>query len=249
VYTSCLRTNDEPIDVDLARSQHDAYVSALERANILVTRVPPDHDAPDCCFIEDTAVLWSGGALVTRSAAPTRATESLPIGPALQSAGLEIERMSAPACLDGGDVLRVGARLFVGLSERTNEAGVETLRLHAERLGLHVYAVEVKAGLHLKSAATALDERTVLVKDDGTVDVQALAAHGLDTIVVREEAGANVLRLGQVVLVSAAAPTTAEVVSDRGLTPVVIDISELHKGDGALTCLSLRQPREGCWCA
>jgi dimethylargininase len=160
--------------------------------------------------------------------------------------------MEAPATLDGGDVLRIGAHLFVGLSSRTNREGVEALARVAARDGVEVVAVPMRGGLHLKSACT-LASASLLVYDARLMADAELApllrhVNGLELLAVSEPAGANVLALGDAVVVSAAAPATASELRGRGLDVRVVDLSEIHKGDGALTCLSLRVPGAGGWC-
>lgn len=248
VYAACIRSGDAPIDVALARAQHAAYVRALEQAGVLVTHLPADHDAADCCFIEDTAVLCGAEAVLTRPGASAREAETKPVGAALRAAGIALVEMTGDARLDGGDVMRLGSTLVVGLSARTNDDGVAALRTCAERCGLTVHALTVRAGLHLKSALTLLDPTRLLMSNDSAVDPDALRDFDVEVIVTEPE-GANVLALGSRVLVSAAAPTTAELVRAAGLEPVVLDISQMHCCDGALTCLSLRQAPAGAWCA
>lgn len=248
VYASCLRDNDEPIDVTLARAQHAAYVRALEQLGVLITHVPADHGAADCCFIEDTAVLLGDRGLLTKPGAAARRRETQSVATALRSAGVELVEMQGSAQLDGGDVLRIGSVLLVGLSERTNEAGAGALEACAAEHGLTVRSVRVTDGLHLKSAMTLLDPKHVLVAGDSPVDTDVLRDLNLE-LLVTDAPGANVLAIGRHVLVSATAPRTAELARDIGLTPVMLDISELHLCDGALTCLSLRQAPPGGWCA
>lgn len=244
-YADCIRTSGEPIDVDRARRQHDAYVSLLASLGIAIEHIPADDAAPDCCFIEDTAVLWDGGGVLTRPGAASRTREVAAVGDALRR-HLSLAVMQAPATLDGGDVLRVGACLWVGLSARTTLAGVEALRAAAEPHGSTVRAVAVASGLHLKSAATLLARRTVLVNDTQAVSARDLS--GLEVVTVPEPAGSNVLAFGDRVIVSAAAPRSAALIRELGFETLSVDISELQRGDGALTCLSLRQPPPGSWC-
>ena len=113
---------------------------------------------------------------------------------------------------------------------------------------MRVVGVRVHSGLHLKSACTLLDEHTLLHLPE-RIDLVPLRDAGLEAIAVEEPAGANVLALGRHVLVSAAAPRTADLVAARGHEPIAVGIGEFHKGDGALTCLSLRVPAVGQWCA
>ena len=157
--------------------------------------------------------------------------------------------MAATATLDGGDVLRIGARLFVGLSSRTNAEGAAALVQVAALDGLEVVTVTVRDGLHLKSACT-LASPTLLVVDPrvmGASDLEPFRVAGIELLDVVEPAGANLLALGNAVIASAAAPRTAQILRERGLDVRIVNVSEFHKGDGALTCLSLRVPRAGCW--
>jgi dimethylargininase len=238
-FGSCLRAEAVPIDVDRARAQHGAYVEALRAAGVPVTSLPRDDGRPDSCFVEDAAVIWDGGGIVTRPGAPSRRPETASIAEALGLAS-----MSAPATLDGGDVLRTAGSFFVGRSARTNEEGIEALRRVAP---IPVVAVEVGGGLHLKSAITLVDQTTAVHRDD--VDPEPFEHAGLRLVAVPEPAGANVLALGNTVLVSASAPATATAIAARGFDVVTLTLTEIHAGDGALTCLSLRAPAPRSWCA
>lgn len=246
-YARCLRTEDVEIDVDRARAQHRQYVAALAAAGVEVVRVAADEAHPDACFIEDTAVILGVRALISRPGAPSRRGECGPVAAAL--AGLcELHTLAEPATLDGGDVLRAGSRLFVGLSSRTDAAGARALADLAAQQQLEVVTVPVAAGLHLKSAVTLVDARTLVLLDDA-VDASPFTAAGLEVLRVQEPFGGNVLALGSRVLVSADAPATAALLAARGHPVWVVAVSEFHRGDGALTCLSLRQPPPGSWCA
>jgi dimethylargininase len=253
-YARCLRSDAAAvIDVDAARRQHAAYVAALSDLGLTVDFVPedaahPDATPPDACFIEDTAVVLGRSAVLTRPGAESRRGEVAAVGRRLAPYRV-IEVMAAPATLDGGDVLRAGEHLFVGLSTRTNHEGLAMLARVASTEGLRVVPIEVRGGLHLKSACTLAGARD-LVFDPSIVGADALRElerAGLTCTEAEEPAGANVLALGAAVLVSAAAPRTAASLAARGVNVVVLDVGEMHKGDGALTCLSLRVPSDGCW--
>ena len=246
-YSRCLRTQDVTIDVDRARTQHREYVAALVAAGIEVQHLPGDEAHPDACFVEDTAVLLGPRAMISRPGAPSRRGECGPVAAGL-AGRCELHTLGESAILDGGDVLRAGSRLFVGLSGRTDLAGARALAALAAHEQLTVHIVPVAVGLHLKSAVTLVDERTLVVLD-GALDPDAFTAAGLEILRVHEPAGGNVLALGSRVLVSADAPATAALLAARGHDVWVVDVSEFHRGDGALTCLSLRQPPPGGWCA
>jgi dimethylargininase len=248
-YARCVRVDASvAIDVGRARAQHEAYVAAVRELGVAVGVVPTDEACPDSCFIEDTAVVTGAHALATCPGAASRRAEVGPVAEAL-AGEVVVHRMEAPATLDGGDVLRVGARLFVGLSSRTNEAGAEALAHVAARDGLEVVRMRVRDGLHLKSACS-LASAELVVYDARVLtdeDVAVLRESGIRALAAPEPAGANVLALGHAVLASAAAPRTVELLRAEGLDVRVVDVGEMHKGDGALTCLSLRIPGAGAW--
>lgn len=244
-YDRCIRTSAAAIDVALARAQHGAYVQALRDAGIDVEVLDPQDEMPDAMFVEETAIVFPDRALLTRPGSPARRAEVESVAVAL-ARRMPTVRMTEPATLDGGDVLRCGARLLVGLSERTNRAGVARLAELADEIGLSVVTVEVRAGLHLKSACSLADEHTLLVWE-GAFDGAALRSLELEPLVVDEPAGANVLAFADRVLVSSAAPRTAERLAARGLSPRSLELSEIHAGDGALSCLSLRVAPVGAW--
>ena len=241
-FDQALQHRPAPIDVSAARAQHAGYVAALRRAGASVTVLPAQHHLPDCCFVEDPVVVLGERALLCRSAAASRGPEADTLRPAL-SARCDLVEMAAPATLDGGDVMRVQDRLFVGRSSRTNAAGVDALRAAG---GLEVVEVPLRDGLHLKSVVTLAAPGTLLCVA-GAIDVEAFS--GLTLLEAPEWFGGNVLRVGAVTLVSAAAPQTAALLRARGVAVDVVDVGEFHKADGALTCLSVRLPPPGGWVA
>ena len=248
-YADCIRVEKSaPIDVALAREQHEAYVALLRALGIRVNVLATEEECPDACFIEDAPVITGAQALATRPGAHSRRPEVESVAEEL-ARELVVHRMEAPATLDGGDVLRIDSRLFVGLSSRTNREGAEALARVASLDGLEVIPVLVRGGLHLKSACS-LASASLLVHDPGAMgdaELELFRAAGVELLAASEPAGANVLALGDAVLLSAAAPRTADNLRSRGLDVRVVNVGEFHKGDGALTCLSLRVPRTGHW--
>jgi dimethylargininase len=227
------------IDPARARAQHAAYRAVLADL-VEVVVLPADEEHPDSCFVDDTAVLLGEQALLTRPGTPSRAAEPERLLPALTRLVARVHRMSAPATLDGGDVLRLGRTLVVGRSRRTNRAGVEQLTRFAEAAGGRVEIAEVPAGtLHLQSAVTALADDTVV----GTAELLAQPAlrrvrHRL--VVPPEEAAAcNVVAVGTGAVVPAGCPRTAAVIGRLGFEVREVDLGEFHKADGGATCLSL----------
>ena len=244
-YSDCLRESGASIDVEKAREQHARYVEVLQRLGVSVTVFPPLDDLPDSVFVEDVAVITGRHTLLTNPGAPSRRGEVAAMREALTT-HFTIHETDDGAFLDGGDVLRVGDRLFVGLSNRTNEAGAAALERGAGLDDLRVVPVRVRHGLHLKSACTALDDRTVIQRA-AAFDSDELERHEVCGVEAPEPSGTNILVLADSVLVPASAPRTAERLSDSGWNVLTLDISEFQTGDGALSCLSLRWRTEDGW--
>lgn len=226
-----------PVDVDLARAQWEEYVAALHHEGWETVEVPPADDCPDAVFVEDTVVVYADLAVLARPGAESRRPETAGTEQTLAAMGYRVERIEAPGTLDGGDVLKHGARVWVGLGGRTNEQGAAQLGRLLAPLGAVVTAVPVTRVLHLKSAVTALPDGTVvgyppLVDDPATWSTFAA---------VPEEPGSHVVLLdGGTVLMSSGAPRTREMFEARGLRVVAVDISEFEKLEGCVTCLSVR---------
>jgi dimethylargininase len=233
----------EPIDVERARRQHAAYCQALRACGAEVITLPPDDALPDSTFVEDTAVIFHEVAVMAVLGAASRRAEAAAVEPII-GRWRRIERVPAPATLEGGDVLVVGRTVFAGLSARTNAGGIEALRAVLAPHGYRVVAVPVTGCLHLKTACTALDERRLLVNPDW-IDCGPLAGYELVRVPPGEPFGANVLCLGETRLVPAGAPATRALVARLGYTVCPVDISEFAKAEGGLTCLSLLVTQHG----
>ncbi len=225
-----------PIDVAVARAQHAAYVAALRAAGAEVVVLPAEDSLPDACFVEDCAVIAGGMALICRPGAATRRPEPPAVQRALAQL-LPVVEMSAPCTLDGGDCLRLGGRLYIGRSSRTNADGIAFARAVLD--DVEVIELPVGAGLHLKSACSPLGDDAVLV----LAGVLPAGAFGdARELVVHDAPAANVVVVGRHALVPAGFPEATRAVASVGLTPIEVDNSELRKADSALTCLSIVVP-------
>jgi len=229
------------IDVVLAEAQHACYEHALRDAACEVRRLPALPDAPDGVFVEDTALLLDGQAIMTRPGIPSRALEVESTAAALAQF-MPIHRL-ARGHLDGGDVLRVAHTLYVGRSARTDDEGIATLREAAGRLGFAVVPVTMGPCLHLKSAVTWLGPdaacQATLLLNPAWIDVAPFGDLHRMEVDPGEPWAANTLRLGDRLLVSASYPRTNASLAARGYDLRVLDVSELQKAEAALTCLSL----------
>ncbi|MEO6652444.1 MAG: dimethylargininase [Ilumatobacteraceae bacterium] len=226
-----------PVDVELATQQWERYVDALREAGWVITEVEPADDCPDAVFIEDAVVLFDDLAVVTRPGAPSRQPETEAAERAAQSLGVEVAVITAPATLDGGDVLKIGRTAYVGVGGRTDDAAIGQLTALLEPRGWTVVDVPITKVLHLKSAVTALPDGTVVGYPDLVDDTDAFPSF----LAVPEPAGAHVVLLDDNTLLMAAdAPLSATMFRDLGHVVVEVDISEFEKLEGCVTCLSVR---------
>ncbi len=225
------------VDVALAADQWDGYLDALRRCDWECVPVQPAPDCPDSVFVEDTVVMIGDTAVLTRPGAPSRRPEVAGTARALAGLGYRTVELPGGGTLEGGDVLKVGNRVYVGRGGRTDAAGLAAFRQVAEPLGATVIGVPVSTALHLKSAVTALPDGSI-IGHPPLVDDPAFFPHFR---AMPEEAGSHVVDLGEGrLLISAAAPRSADLLADLGYTPVPVDISEFEKLEGCVTCLSVR---------
>lgn len=227
----------EAIDVERARAQHHAYRECLRGLGLEVLELPAAADYPDAMFVEDPVVVLDEVAVIARMGAESRRGEAESLARALK-AYRPLKRMSEPATLDGGDVLRAERTLYVGLSARTNAAGIRQLAAEAEPFGYRVRPVAVSGCLHLKSGASWVGEETVLVHRPW-VDAEAFRGLRVIDVPEGEEQGANVLLVGNTVLVAEGFPRTAESLGKLGREVRTLGIGELMKAEAGLTCSSV----------
>lgn len=225
------------IDVALAVAQHRAYEQALAALGCEIVRLPADPDLPDSVFVEDVAVVLDEIAVVTRPGAASRRAEAAAVAEALVPFR-RVTAIAAPGTLDGGDVLRIGRRIFVGQSARSNASGIEQLRAVVWPYGHSVTAVPVDGCLHLKSAITQVGPDTVLV-NPAWVDGRLFGAARVIEVDPAEPYAANGLRVGESVIYPASFPATRARLEAAGIAVYAIDVSELQKAEGAVTCCSV----------
>ena len=223
-----------PVDPDLALRQWAGYVEAFAARGWTVGEVEPADEHPDGVFVEDGVVVFDDLAVLARPGVGSRRGEVASTARAIAAEGIATAGITAPATLDGGDVLKVGRTAYVGRGGRTNDAGIARLTDLLGPRGWAVVPVDVRTVLHLKSGVTALPDGTVVGHDP--------AATGLaPDLVVPEEHGTAVVDLGGgAVVMSADAPRTAELFRSRGLDVVAVPITEFEKLEGCVTCLSVR---------
>lgn len=230
-----------PVDVSLAASQHDEYERALEDAGFEVVRLPDLPEHPDGVFVEDTALLLDGHAVILRPGVSSRASETRSTESGLADR-FDIHRISS-GFVDGGDVLRIGKRLYVGRSTRTDAEGISALRDICRPLGFEVVEASLRDCLHLKTGATFAGADGagihVLLYNAASIDPAQFAGVEPMPVDPREPAAANCLRVRDRLILPAGNPRTAGQLRERGFQLVEIDVSELQKAEAGVTCMSL----------
>jgi dimethylargininase len=231
----------DPIDLDQAIAQHAAYEAALAAAGLSIVRLEPLDDFADGTFVEDVAVILGDHAVILHPGVASRQGETASAAAGL-AADLDVHRLPA-GFVDGGDVLKIGRRLWVGLSTRSDRAGVEALAQVAGPLGYEVRAAQVTGCLHLKTAVTfagadGAGTPTFLYNPD-FVSPDLFEGAAPMPVVPGEAYAANILRVGDTLIAPADSPRTADALAERGFNVVRVDISQLRKAEAALTCMSL----------
>ncbi|MCU1328132.1 MAG: dimethylargininase [Bryobacterales bacterium] len=227
----------EPIDVGLAVAQHDAYERALAEAGARVVALPALEGYPDCVFVEDPALVLDEIAVITTMGAASRRGERDSLAEAL-APFRPVMRMNGPGKLEGGDVMRIGRALFVGLSHRTDADGIAELSALSVPYSYEVIAVPLVNCLHLKSACTFLGDGTVLINPEW-VDAGAIGEYRFLAVHPTEAGAANALRVGSTVLMPSAYPRTAASLREHGFAVRELNLSELLKAESGVTCSSL----------
>jgi dimethylargininase len=226
-----------PIDLSLAEQQHARYAQALVSLGCRLLELPPEPDLPDSVFVEDTTVVLDEVAVLARPGAASRRPEVDSVGRVLE-AWRPCRRVEAPGTLDGGDVLRIGREIFVGQSGRSNAAGIRQLAAAIAPFGYRTVAVPVRGCLHLKSAVTCVAPDTLLINDDW-VDRSHWPGRRFVSVAPGEPDAANALPVGGSVIFPNSSPGTRERLEAAGLTVVALDVSEIQKAEGGVTCCSV----------
>jgi dimethylargininase len=227
----------QPVDVARATEQHRGYRQALEECGARVVTLPAIDELPDSVFVEDTAIVLDELAVLTSPGVASRRPEVRANAPEI-ARFRPVVQIQLPATIEGGDVLRVGHKLYVGLSPRTNLAGVAALSALVAPYGYEVRTVALRDCLHLKSGCTAVGDETILANPDW-IDASVFRDYEIVAVHADEPWAANALRVGAQVCVGAPFPRTAEMLARGGYDVRAVDVSEFAKAEGGLTCMSL----------
>ena len=238
-FSECEITHIEraPIDLETARAQHHEYVLVLKRLGCEVVELPAEADLPDSVFVEDTAIVLPEVGVITRPGADSRKPETESIAQALAPLK-KLVFLREPASLDGGDVLVLGKKIYVGLSTRSNQEAVDQLNTLLNEYGYSATGVMMRDCLHLKTAVTRVDEETLLI-NKSWIDAHHFNDFRLIEVDPEEPFAANCLPLGEAIIFPTAFPRTRTKLEAAGYRVAAVDVSELAKAEGAVTCCSL----------
>ena len=241
-FSECEITHIErtPIDLNLARAQHCDYVDALKNLGCEVMELPAEPDLADSVFVEDTAVVLPEVAVITRPGADSRKPETESIVRLLEPL-TRLVQLQKPATLDGGDVLVMGKNIFVGYSTRSNQEAIDQLNVLLGEYGYSTTGVHLHDCLHLKTAVSRVDDKTLLINRNW-VDSSHFNEFSLIDVDPSEPFAANCLPIGGMILYPTAFPSTRTRLEKAGYPVVTVDVSELAKAEGAVTCCSLILP-------
>lgn len=230
-------------DLALALKQHEAYCRTLINLGVSLVMLPADPRFPDSTFVEDAAIVTSGGAILTRPGAPSRAGEVTAMGAALgRWFPDELDRITEPGTVDGGDVCEAGTHFFIGVSQRTNKEGADQLAAWLADRGFGSSLIDIQGSpglLHLKTGLSWLGERRLLAWGE-LVGHEALRGWEVVEVPKGEEYAANCILVNDRVLIARGFPKTAALLRELGHEVAEVEMSEYRKMDGGLSCLSVR---------
>lgn len=233
-------SNETP-QYDEAVKQHSEYVEALESLGLEVLVLDALEEFPDSCFVEDPAVVMNECAIIGHSPRESRHGERFEILGAIKQyySDDQIYFIEAPGFLEGGDVMQVGKHFYIGLSDRTNQAGADQFNEIVSRFGYSTTTVPVTEGLHLKDFVISLENNQLLVSSKMNQE-EAFQSFNRHVVDADELYAINSLLINGTVLVPAGHPKTHAYIESLGYPVIEINTDEFKKIDGSLTCLSLR---------
>ncbi len=225
------------INLRRAQEQHRQYENYLAELGCEIQRLPGEPELPDAVFVEDAALVVDELGVITRPGASSRRAETLSVAKALDNYR-ELCYINPPGTLDGGDLLLVGKVLYAGLSSRSNVAGIEQLQSYLTPHGYSIETVKISDCIHLKSAVSQVAEEVLLI-NRCWVDPGAFEHLELIEVDPSEPFGANALLVNHRVLYPLAYQKTLNRLEKHGLEVETVDVSELAKAEGGVTCCSL----------
>lgn len=239
-YVNGLTTSDLGTpDYELLLQQHEAYIKGLKKCDVNIIELPLNEKFPDSTFVEDTAVLTKDFAIVCNPGIDSRNDEPKEIEPTLEKFYKTRDYIVSPGYVDGGDVLQIEKKFYIGLSDRTNQAGAEQFKEIVEKYGYEAVIVQIEEFFHLKTGVSYIGNNTVVVAGEF---IEHPLFKDFEKVIVpeEEEYAANCIRVNDYVIVPEGFTKTIENIEKAGFKTIAVPMSEFQKHDGGLSCLSLR---------
>ena len=227
-------------DMDLALGSHKAYIAALEAHGTDVIVLPGMSDHPDCCFVEDTAIMIDDKVVISNMGHPSRVGEELAVKEYL-SKDYDIIKMPNNCRLDGGDVVFYDDCFLIGISSRTNNHGAEFLGKEIKENGYDVRFINIPhSTLHLTTVCSTPRPGTMIMAE-GHLNVDAFSfVDEIIRIPNSESYASNVLGYSNNrVVIPNDFPQTRQILLDHSFSITSVDMAPIMEADGSLTCLSV----------
>ena len=241
----------EPLNLDVARSQHDLIRQAYEGAGVTVHDVVPDDPTtPNQMFCADLLFATPDGVILARPASTVRAGEERQVARRLSDLGIPIvATLTGTATFEGADAMWLGPKnVVIGRGLRTNTEGAEQVAAILERTGVSSIIVDMPYGtMHLMGMMRIADRNLAIAWPRRTphAAVMALRDQGYEVAFLpdQEEADTNramnFVTLGpRKILMVGGNPVSQSFYEGLGIECIATPADELAKAAGAVGCLT-----------
>ena len=236
-------TDGEKPNYDLALIQHSEYVNTFKELGLNVIILEGEEEYPDCCFVEDQALIVDNNVFFPITGAPSRRGEQKSIVEILSPYMKSIHWCQEPGKIDGGDIVRVGDTFYIGQSSRSNNYGTVQFQDFLTKLGYESYIIKVPGySLHLTTLCSSPTSDLLFIPEsskDKLIFENLPENVELVTIPDTETYGCNTIGVNNKIIIAKEYPTVKNELEKRGHQIIELDMSEFRAVDGSLTCLSL----------
>lgn len=228
----------EKIDYEKALNQHEDYCQMIKQCGAQLEVLDENINLADSVFVEDPIIVFDELAVLTSMGVESRRAESDLLEKYFKEKK-EVKKIQLPSKIEGGDVLIINKKVYVGVSARTNIEAINELESILKPFEYEVKAVKVHGCLHLKTGCTALDENTILINPNW-VDASAFEDYKLINIPSEEPFAANIMKINDFICMNECFPKTIDLVKSLNYKVKTTNISEFVKAEAGLTCMSVR---------
>jgi ornithine--oxo-acid transaminase len=233
------------VDRERAQRQWEALVATLRDAGAAIELLEPLPGLPDLVFTANLGLVDGETFIPARMRHPERRPEPAHAEAWFRARGFDIRQLGEDVFQEGaGDALPFGATLVAGHRSRSSAAAYADLARLVEGRILPLELVDERL-YHVDIAFCPLDARSALIAPSAfdADGLRLLAALVPDPIMLTEDETrafcANAVVVGRTVVMPACTPRLELELRERGLEPVVVDVSEFLKAGGGPRCLTL----------